>query len=240
LVDAVAAANPKTVAILETGGPVALPWSGRVAGILEAWYPGTAGGEAIANLLTGKAAPSGRLPVTFARDESQLPRAAIPGAGLKDGEMFAVDYSEGAAVGYKWFDAKGLEPLYPFGHGLTYTSFAYSGLRASAPRGQVTITFRVRNTGTRRGMEVPQVYVSGRGWEAPKRLGAFRKVDLAPGQSTSVTLTVDPRLLATFTAGQWRIAAGEYKVLLGASSRDIRGTATVRLAARTLTASWHP
>ena len=240
LVEAVASANPRTVAILETGGPVAMPWAGRVAGILEAWYPGTAGGEAIANLVTGKTAPSGRLPVTFARDESQLPRPAIPGAGLKDGEMFAVTYSEGAAVGYKWFDAKGLEPLYPFGHGLTYTSFAYSGLRASAPRGQVTITFRVRNTGKRRGMDVPQVYVSGRGWEAPKRLGAFRKVDLAPGQSTTVTVSVDPRLLATFSGGQWHVAAGEYKVLLGASSRDIRDTATVRLSARTLPAGWHP
>jgi beta-glucosidase len=240
LVEAVAAANPKTVAVLETGGPVAMPWAGRVAGILEAWYPGTAGGEAIANLLTGKANPSGRLPVTFARDESQLPRPAQPGAGLKDGEMFAVDYSEGAAVGYKWFDARGLEPLYPFGHGLSYTRFAYSGLRAAGPKGQLTVSFRVRNTGRVRGMDVPQVYVSGRGWEAPRRLGGFRKVDLAPGAATTVTVTVDPRLLATFSGGQWRIAAGTYQVLLAASSRDIRDTATVRLPARTLPAGWHP
>ena len=240
LIEAVAAANPKTVAVLETGGPVAMPWAGRVAAILEAWYPGTAGGEAIANLLTGKVDPSGRLPVTFPRDESQLPRPAVPGAGLKEGEMFSVAYSEGAAVGYKWYDSKRLEPLFPFGHGLTYTRFAYSGLRASAPRGRLTVTFQVRNTGSRRGMDVPQVYVSGEGWEAPKRLGGFRKVDLAPGASTSVTLTVDPRLLATFSGGQWRIRGGGYKVMLAASARDIRDTASVRLTARTLPAGWRP
>lgn len=240
LVEAVAAANPKTVAVLETGGPVAMPWAGRVAGILEAWYPGTAGGEAIANLLAGKANPSGRLPVTFARDESQLPRPLLPGSGLKDGEMFAIDYSEGAAVGYKYYDSKSLEPLFPFGHGLSYARFAYSGLRASAPKGRVTVGFRVRNTGRVRGMDVPQVYVSGAGWEAPKRLAGFRKVDLAPGASTAVTLTIDPRLLATFSGGQWRIAGGSYRVMLGASSRDISDTVTVRLPTRTLPASWHP
>ncbi|HEU0100368.1 MAG TPA: glycoside hydrolase family 3 C-terminal domain-containing protein [Allosphingosinicella sp.] len=240
LVEAVAAANPRTVAVLETGGPVAMPWAGRVAAILEAWYPGTAGGEAIANLLTGKSGPSGRLPVTFASDESHLPRPTLPGAGLKDGEMFSIPYSEGARVGYKWFDARGIEPLFPFGHGLAYTSFAYSGLRASAPRGQVTVSFRVRNTGKRRGTDVPQIYVAGAGWEAPKRLAGFRKVDLAPGASTGVTLTLDPRLLATFSGGRWRIAAGRYKVMLGASSRDLRDTATVRLPARTLPAGWRP
>jgi beta-glucosidase len=240
LVEAVAEANPRTVAVLETGGPVAMPWAGRVAAILETWYPGTAGGEAIANLLTGKASPSGRLPVTFAKDESQLPRPVRPGSGLKDGEMFSIRYSEGAAVGYKWFDSKGLQPAFAFGHGLSYTRFAYSGLRASAPRGQVTVSFRVRNTGRRAGMDVPQVYVSGPGWEAPKRLAGFRKVDLAPGASTTVTLTLDPRLLATFSGSRWRIAGGTYKVMLGASSRDIRGTATVRLPARTLPANWRP
>jgi beta-glucosidase len=240
LVEAVAAANPRTVAVLETGGPVLMPWAGRVAGILEAWYPGTAGGEAIANLLFGRANPSGRLPVTFPRDESQLPRPVRPGTGLKDGEMFSIHYSEGAAVGYKWFDAKELEPLFPFGHGLSYTHFDYSGLRASAPKGRLTASFRLRNAGRARGMDVPQLYVSGAGWEAPKRLAGFRKVDLAPGASTTVTVTIDPRLLATFSGNRWRIAGGAYKVLLGASSRDIRQTASVRLAPRTLPASWRP
>jgi beta-glucosidase len=241
LVEAVAAANPRTVAVLETGGPVLMPWAGRVAAILEAWYPGTAGGEAIANLLLGRVNPSGRLPATFPVDESQLPRPVRPGTGLKDGEMFSIRYSEGAAVGYKWFDAKGLEPLFPFGHGLSYTRFAYSGLHARvAANGGLTVTFRVRNGGARRGMDVPQVYVSGEGWEAPRRLGGFRKVELAPGASTDVTVTVDPRLLATFSAHQWRIGGGTYRIGLGASSRDIRSTAEVRLAARTLPASWRP
>jgi beta-glucosidase len=240
LVEAVAAANPRTVAVLETGGPVLMPWAGRVAAILEAWYPGTAGGEAVADLLFGKANPSGRLPVTFPRDERQLPRPALPGAGLKQGERFAIDYSEGAAVGYKWFDAKRLEPLFPFGHGLSYTRFDYSALRASAPGGRLTVSFRVRNSGRVRGMDVPQVYVAGAGWEAPKRLAAFRKVDLAPGASATVTVAVDPRLLATFAGGRWRIAGGAYTVMLGASSRDIRDTATVRLSARTLPAGWKP
>jgi beta-glucosidase len=240
LIEAVAAANPRTVAVLETGGPVAMPWARRVAGIVEAWYPGTAGGEAIANILTGKVNPSGRLPVTFARDESQLPRPRLPGSGLKEGEMFSIDYSEGAAVGYKWFDEKRLEPLYPFGHGLSYARFAYSGLRAAVANGRLSVRFQVRNTGRVRGMDVPQVYVGGGGWEAPKRLAGFRKVDLAPGQSASVALTVDPRLLATFSANQWRIAGGSYRVMLGASARDIRETVTVRVPARTLPASWRP
>ena len=245
LVEAIVAANPKTVAILETGGPVLMPWAARVPAILEAWYPGTAGGEAIANLLTGKVNPSGHLPATFPRDESQLPRPVRPGTGLKDGEMFAIDYSEGAAVGYKWFDAKGLEPLFPFGHGLSYTSFAYGQLAARAGRdGRVTVNFRVRNSGKRRGMDVAQIYaapVAG-GWEAPKRLAGFRKVDLAPGASTGVTLTIDPRLLATFDEGahRWRIAAGSYRLMLGESSRAIRSTTTVRLPEVILPSSWRP
>jgi len=243
LVEAVAAANPRTVAILETGGPVAMPWSGRVAGILAAWYPGTAGGEAIADLLTGRANPSGRLPVTFARDESQLPRPVRPGTGVKEGEPFAIDYSEGAAVGYKWFDARGLEPLYPFGHGLSYTSFAHSNLAAAMRAGRVTVTFRVRNTGARRGQDVPQIYAAapaGAGWESPKRLAAFTKLDLAPGASTNATLTVDPRLLATFANGQWHIAAGAYRITLAKSARDAGETVTVRLPAQTLPGNWRP
>jgi beta-glucosidase len=243
LIDAVAAANPRTVAVLETGGPVAMPWAGRVAGILEAWYPGTAGGEAIANLLTGRANPSGRLPVTFARDESQLPRPTLPGTGLKDGGMFAVDYSEGAAVGYKWFDARRLDPLYPFGHGLSYTSFSQSGLTAAMREGRLSVTVRVGNTGTRRGMDVPQIYVGAPAsarWEAPKRLVGFSKVDLAPGAATTVTFAVDPRLLATFSAGAWHVAAGEYRVMVAKSARDTGQTVTVRVPARTMPGNWRP
>ena len=244
LVDAVAAANPKTVAVLETGGPVLMPWADRVAGILEVWYPGTEGGQAIANLLFGRVNPSGRLPVTFPRDETQLPRPKLDGPGLKDGTPFAVNYFEGATAGYKWYDARSLEPLFPFGHGLSYTDFDYGRLSARNQNGHLTVSFRVKNDGRVRGMDVPQIYVAPAdgGWEAPKRLGAFTKVDLAPGAETTVTLAVDPRLLAVWDtrARGWRIAPGEYRVTLGASSREIKHTATVRLPERRLPASWRP
>jgi beta-glucosidase len=243
LIEAVAAANPRTIAILQTGGPVLMPWIDRVASVLEAWYPGTRGGEAIANLLFGKVDPSGRLPATFPRDESQLVRPQLDGIGLPRDQGFAVTYSEGATVGYKYYDARNLQPLFPFGHGLSYTSFGYSGLQAANRNGELIVSFRVRNTGRRRGMDVPQVYVGpvgGAGWEAPKRLAGFKKVDLAPGGETIVTIKVDPRLLALFKGGQWRQAAGRYQVMLGASSRDIRQTVSIRLPARRLPVSYRP
>lgn len=245
LVEAVAAANSNTVAILENGGPVLMPWAARVPAILEAWYPGISGGEAIANLLFGNVNPSGHLPVTFPKDESQLPRPVRPGTGLAEGQMFTIDYSEGAAVGYKWFDAKRLEPLFPFGHGLSYTSFSYSPVLAVAnPDGSVTATFTVQNSGQRRGMDVAQVYVSAPAgvFEAPRRLGGFQKVDLAPGASQTVTVKIDPRLLAMFdeAAHQWRIAAGTYRLSLGESSRDIRRTVDVTVPGLTLPSNWRP
>jgi beta-glucosidase len=244
LVDAVAAANPKTVAVLETGGPVLMPWVDRVAGILEVWYPGTAGGEAVANLLFGRVNPSGRLPVTFPLDETQLPRVVRPGTGLANGQMFTIEHPEGAAVGYKWYDSKDLKPLFPFGHGLSYTDFGYGRLSAGMAGQDLSVSFRVKNDGRTRGMDVPQVYVSpvAGGWEAPKRLAAFKKVDLEPGADTMVTLKVDPRLLAVYDTPnrRWRVAAGQYKVMLGASSRDIKETVTVSLPERILPASWRP
>jgi beta-glucosidase len=235
LIGAVGAANPNTVVVLETGGPVAMPWIDQVGAVLEAWYPGTAGGKAIANLLFGKADPSGRLPVTFARSVDQLPDPAQPHSG-------DVVYKEGATVGYKWFDAKGIAPLFPFGHGLSYTRFVSDSLRATAAGGVLTVTFSVRNTGARAGASVPQLYVApvAGGWEAPKRLAAFTKVALAPGARKAVTLTVDPRLLATWDEAhhRWHIAGGAYKVMLADSARDIRQTVTVTLPERTLPATW--
>ena len=245
LVSAVASANPNTVAIIESGGPVLMPWSGQVRGIVEAWYPGSGGGEAIANILFGRVNPSGRLPATFPKDETQLPRPVRPGTGLANGQMFSIDYSEGAAVGYKWFDAKGLQPLFPFGYGLSYTSFGYGPVAATANAdGSVTAQFTVQNTGARQGMAVPQVYVEAPAgvFEAPKRLGGFQKVDLAAGASQPVTVTIDPRLLATFdeAAHQWRIVPGTYQILLGDSSRDIRQRTSVAVAGITMPASWRP
>ena len=242
LIAAVAAANPRTVVVLQTGGPVLMPWLDHVQAVLEAWYPGSAGGEAIANVLFGRVNPSGHLPVTFPRGEDQLPRPVLEGAGHTPQQPFTVTYSEGAAVGYRWFDARGLEPLFPFGHGLSYTSFGYDGLAARAEGGTIRVSFTVRNTGRVAGSAVPQIYVgpASGGWEAPRRLGAFAKVSLAPGESRAVSLTVDPRLLATFSDGQWRVAAGAYRVSLGQSSRDLVGNVAVNLPARTLPAGWHP
>ncbi|TPG54697.1 glycoside hydrolase family 3 C-terminal domain-containing protein [Sphingomonas glacialis] len=235
LIAAVGAANPKTVVVLETGSQVAMPWLGKVGAVLEAWYPGTAGGAAIANLLFGTTNPSGRLPMTFASSVDQLPDPAKPHSG-------DVVYKEGAAVGYKWFDAKALTPLFAFGHGLSYTRFATDGLTATAANGVLTASFTVRNTGARAGATVPQIYVApvAGGWEAPKRLVGFSKVALAPGARQTVSVSVDPRLLATWDeAGhQWRIAGGRYTVMLADSATDIRQTVTVSVPARTMPATW--
>ena len=239
LIDAVASANTRTVVVLETGGPVLMPWLPKVGGVVEAWYPGSAGGEAIARVLTGEVDASGRLPVTFPAALAQLPRPVLDGDPKKPDDSFPVDYTiEGAAVGYKWFDKQGHQPLFAFGHGLSYTSFAYDNLKATSKDGVVTVSFDVKNTGPRAGKAVPQVYVSPKagGWEAPQRLAAFSKVDLAPGATTSVTLAVDPRLLATWDskAHGWSVAAGDYTVTLGASSRDTAAKVDVAVAAKAI------
>ncbi|GGA08749.1 beta-glucosidase family protein [Dyella caseinilytica] len=218
LIDAVTAANPHSVVVLENGGPVKMPWLSKVSAVVEAWYPGARGGEAIANVLTGKVNPSGRLPVTFPQDEQQLPRPVI--TNEQD-----VNYDiEGAAVGYKWFDEKKLEPLFPFGFGLSYSKFGYSDLHVSSHGDRVTVSFKVTNLGDRAGMDTPQVYVGmpANSGEAPRRLAGFEKVSLQPGQSRTMTLTIDPRLLAVFNAQahQWQVAAGSYPIQVGHSSRD--------------------
>ena len=239
LVSAVAKANPNTVVVLETSGPVLMPWVDDTAAIVQAWYAGSAGGEAIARVLFGEVNPSGRLPATFPASESQLPRPRLDGDPKKEAVRFAVDYHEGAAVGYKWFDLKGLKPLFPFGHGLSYTRFAYSGLAASRKDGRLQLSFKVTNTGAVRGKDVPQLYIAPQGakWEAPKRLAGWDKVELAPGESKQVSVTVDPRLLAMFDSRSktWRIAKGSYRVLLAHDAADAGATdITVQLPARTL------
>lgn len=236
LIAAVAAANPHTIVVLETGGPVTMPWRDRVAGILEAWYPGQRGGDAIANVLFGAVDPSGRLPISFPAGEDQLPRPDLPGRNIAWNTTFTIDYSEGAAVGYKWFEAKKLTSLYPFGFGLSYTTFRYGDLRVSG--GKVVIAkLTVTNTGRRAGSDVAQIYAdvptsSG----AIRRLVGWAKVALSPGASRSVRIAIDPRLLARFDAAndRWQVAAGDYRLEIGASARDIRLQATVRVAAQTL------
>ena len=240
LVEAVLRANPRTVVVLETGGPVLMPWFDRAAAAVEAWYPGSAGGPAIARVLSGAVNPSGHLPASFPRALEQLPRPRIAGTGLPEAQPFEVRYDEGAAVGYRWYDAKKLEPLLPFGHGLSYTRFAQDELAARVVERELEVSFRVSNTGSRAGKHVAQVYVSpaAGGWEAPKRLGAFAKVELAPGASAERTLRVDPRLLAVYDTERhaWHIAPGDYIVTLAVSARDPGRSVKVRLPERFLPA----
>jgi beta-glucosidase len=237
-------ADDQDALMLETGGPVLMPWLSKVGAVVEAWYAGTSGGEAIARVLTGEVNPSGRLPITFPASADQLPRPTIDCDPAKPEDLCDVDYDiEGAAVGYKWFDKKGHEPLFAFGHGLSYSTFGYGDLKTSLVGDTLTVSFTVSNTGKVAGKAVPQVYVGpkgGSGWEAPRRLAGFKKVDLAPGASAKVSVIVDPRLLATFDskAKTWTIAAGPYEVSLGASSRDLGAKADVTLAARTLPVSY--
>ena len=244
LIEAVSATNPRTVVVLETNAGVAMPWAARVPAVVEAWYPGTKGGAAIANILTGRVNPSGHLPVTFYASEAQLPRPVRPG---KESEMdaFSLPYSEGAAVGYKWVDRNNVQPLFPFGHGLSYTTYEYGPISAApSPGGGLRVQFTLRNSGNRPGMAVGQVYASpaNGGWEAPKRLVGFAKAELAPGAAQTVAVDVDPRLLANFdeAAHAWNIAPGSYTISLGASSRDLRSNTTVILPALSLPASWRP
>jgi beta-glucosidase len=220
LIAAVAKANPHTIVVLETGGPVLMPWLSSVQGVLEAWFPGSRGGEAIARVLTGEVDPSGHLPLTFPRSLEQLPRPVLDGYGKPDGALIKVNYDiEGAAVGYEWFDRRHLEPLFPFGYGLSYTRFTSSDFSAHAGPTGIAVQFQVRNVGTRAGGYVAQVYVAGpvsAHWSAPQRLGAYEKVELRPGESTRVRLQIDPRLLAMHAKGGdgWTISAGEYRVIL--------------------------
>lgn len=219
IVAATAAANPNTIVVLETGNPIAMPWRDQVKAIVAAWYPGQEGGQAIADVLTGKVNPSGRLPITFPADVEQLPRPVLPGYATPEGTVVTVPMTEGADVGYRWFAAKRLKPLYAFGHGLSYTSFAYSGLRVSGGK-TVTARFTVRNTGAVAGADVPQLYLLGRDGTSMQRLIGFKRVDLRPGEQRSVTLTADPRLLAHWddSAGGWRIVGGRYEVALARSA----------------------
>jgi beta-glucosidase len=233
MIEAVAAANPNTIVVLETGNPVAMPWRNKVKAIVEAWYPGQAGGQAIAEVLTGAVNPSGRLPVTFPSDLSQTPRPELPGLDTAWGTPTTIHYDEGAEVGYRWFAKKSKKPLYAFGYGLSYTTFAYSNLNVSGGD-TVTATFIVTNTGDRAGADVPQLYLTEAAGDKRVRLLGFERVELQPGKSRKVTITADPRLLARFdgNAGQWRIDKGVYLVALGKDAADRTLTAETSMSGR--------
>jgi beta-glucosidase len=243
LVEAVTRANPRTVVVLETGGPVLMPWLEKAGAVLEAWYPGQMGGEAIAAILSGAANPSGRLPVTFPVSEDQLPHPKIRGdpsgapsgpvgRGGHYGAMFTAVYSEGAAVGYKWFFDRGQQPLFPFGFGLSYSTFALSELAANVSGQTVTARATVRNSGKRAGTAIPQFYLTGpNGANILLRLVGWDRVDLEPGEHREVAVSIDPRLLATFDQGarRWRIRAGAYQVIAGFDSQHRELTADFEL-----------
>ncbi|WP_232467635.1 beta-glucosidase family protein [Burkholderia ubonensis] len=231
LIERVAAANPHTIVVLETGNPVLMPWLSKVSAVLEAWYPGAKGGEAIANVLYGDVNPSGRLPITFPAGVAQLPRQKVaPDA--------AVDYNiDGASVGYKWYEKNHHVPLFPFGFGLSYSTFAYSNAKVKENHDGLTVTFDLANTGSRNGKEVAQVYVGlPSAANEPRRLGGFKKVDLKAGETTKVSIDVDPRLLAKFDnqSHTWRIQEGTYSVYTGTSASDVKLIRSIKLSARNL------
>ena len=231
LIEQVAAANPKTVVVIESGGPMLTRWSKRVGAVLEAWYPGSEGGSAIARVLFGKVDASGRLPVTFPKREADLPTAGNENAypGVND----VVDYPEGLFVGYRHYDAHRIKPAYAFGHGLSYTTFRFSDLRikgsaggsTAGKRGGRTVSVAVRNTGNRRGVAVPQLYLSLPSTRAvpqpPKALKGFRRIELAPGRTKRVRFALDKRAFSYWNArqDQWRVVSGCARVLVGSSSR---------------------
>jgi beta-glucosidase len=222
VIEAVASANPNTIVVLETGNPVALPWREEVRAIVQAWYPGEAGGQAIAEILTGAVNPSGRLPLSFPADLGQTPRPELPGLGTPWGTPTTIDYDEGAEIGYRWFAQQGTTPLYAFGHGLAYTSFEYGGLEVSAGD-TITATFTVTNAGKRDGADVPQLYLTSAAGRERMRLLGFERVELGAGESRTVTVTADPRLLARYDAdaAQWHVAAGVYRVMVGRAADDL-------------------
>lgn len=236
LIAAVAAANPHTIVVLETGNPVAMPWLDKTAAVIEAWYPGARGGEAIASILFGETNPSGRLPITFPASVGQLPRPALDGyaelqpnfAGsppTPDTKLTA-DYDiEGSDVGYRWFARKGEKALFPFGYGLSYTTFASSALKTDGK----TASFTVSNTGQRQGATVTQLYLVSRLGETKQRLVGFSRVDLAAGASRQVNVTIDPRLLADWTDSGWSIPAGTYGFALGSDAEHLGPVVTVRM-----------
>jgi len=236
LIAAVAAANPKTIVVLETGTAVTMPWVGQVDAIVEAWYSGSRGAEAVANVLFGDVNPSGKLPMTFPKSEADLPHPVVvqppPGAQgaspvMHDGDAkpkFSVTYSEGLKVGYKWYDAENKPVLFPFGFGLSYTAYTYSDLQVTAGS-TPSVSFKVTNAGSQAGTEIAEVYVAlpASAEEPPKRLVGFSRVALAAGESKTVSIAIDPEYLSIFdvAADKWKMVPGSYTFMVGGSSKDL-------------------
>jgi beta-glucosidase len=234
LVRSVVAANPRTIVVLNSGAPVLMPWVDQVPAILETWYPGEEDGNALAALLFGDVNPSGKLPVTFPRTESQTP-VSIP--ERYPGVNGTVVYSENLEIGYRWYDARGEEPLFPFGYGLSYTSFAFSRLRVTpvlGRYGQADVEADVTNTGSRAGATVAQVYLTfpASAGEPPRQLKSFAKVFLRPGERRHLRFSLDQRAFSVWdsAAQNWTTIAGRYQVAVGDSSRNLPLSAPVRVS----------
>jgi len=234
LIAAVAAANPHTVVVLETGTAVKMPWLQHTGAVLEAWYAGSKGADAVANLLFGDVNPSGKLPITFPVSEGDLPHPVIskPPAGPTLGVLsFQVDYTEGMEVGYRWYDAEHKPVLFPFGYGLSYTSFGYSGVKVD-PDG-TSVSFTLTNTGKRTGSEIAEVYAAlpDSAGEPPKRLVGWQKVELAPGESRVLHVAVDPLYLSIWevSSKKWSRPPGLYRFMVGGSSADLPLQASINL-----------
>ncbi|HEX3990404.1 MAG TPA: glycoside hydrolase family 3 C-terminal domain-containing protein [Acetobacteraceae bacterium] len=246
VIAAVAAANPHTVVVLETGSPVTMPWVEAPAAILETWYSGSDGADALGNILFGSVNPSGKLPNTFPKSEADLPHptvtqpppasefagASSPEDWAKGRPPFQVAYDEGVKVGYKWYDAEHKPVLFPFGYGLSYTTYGYSGLTVT-PGATVQVSFTVANTGSRAGSEIAEVYAAlpASAQEPPKRLIGFTKVQLSPKEKKTVTVDVDPKYLSIFDVDKngWTLVPGEYTIMVGGSSDKLPLKATVSL-----------
>ncbi len=244
LVAAVAKANPHTVVVLENATAVTMPWVNQVAGIVVAWFPGSDGASAVANVLFGKVNPSAKLPITFPLSIADLPHptlvmppphseAAAPvQRHVLTSPTFSVNYDEGVKIGYKWYDAEKKPVLFPFGFGLSYTTYSYSGLKVT-PGEKPSVTFTVKNTGSRAGVEIAEVYAAlpASANEPPKRLVGWSRVALNPGESKEVTLSIDPMYLSIFdeAANQFKMVPGNYTFMAGDSSQSLALHRSVKL-----------
>ncbi|WP_010188078.1 beta-glucosidase [Sphingomonas sp. PAMC 26605] len=245
LIEAVAAANSRTVVVLESGGPVTMPWLQKVPAVLAAWYSGQRGGEAIANIVFGKVNPSGRLPITFPADERQAPRpqpvglsdvakddaASNAGSAGGDAKGFVADYPEGADVGYRWYAKRNQRPLFPFGFGLSYTKFTYANLEVSGGAA-LSVSFDVTNAGQRAGADVPQLYVTPPTAGSVARLAGFQRIELKPGETRHVTLSAERRTFAKWddAAKGWRLAGGSYRASIGHDAADLGASGSANLS----------
>lgn len=251
LVEQVAAANPHTIVVLETGSPALMPWANKVSAILEAWYAGSRGADAVANVLFGYVNPSAKLPITFPLRDADMPQLTVvePPPSQRENSVFAdlaalfgppskqpppvqLDYNDGLLVGYKWYEAKHRAVLFPFGFGLSYTRFRYSGLRVKDDGG-ISVNFTIQNTGNRAGAEIAEVYASLplSAGEPPKRLIGWQRTQLNSGESKQVSLQIQPQYLSIFDVDEdkWRLVPGEYTIFIGGSSESLPLRQKIRL-----------